>query len=93
MEILRVASSSNPKSVAGAIIAILEQTGKLALLAVGAGAVNQSVKAIAIARSYMITRNISLAAKISFARTFIDGFEKTAIKFVITPTKQEEVEE
>ncbi|MFA6749240.1 MAG: stage V sporulation protein S [Candidatus Riflebacteria bacterium] len=93
MEILRVASSSNPKSVAGAIIAILEQTGELALLAVGAGAVNQSVKAIAIARSYMITRNISLAAKISFARTFIDGFEKTAIKFVITPAKQEEVEE
>jgi stage V sporulation protein S len=56
MEILRVASSSNPKSVAGAIIAILEQTGELALLAGGAGAVNQSVKAIAIARSYMITR-------------------------------------
>ena len=89
MEILRVATSSNPKSVAGAVIAILEQSEELALLAVGAGAVNQTVKAIAIARSYMKTRNIGIYADISFDRAVIDGIEKTAMKFVIVSEKLE----
>ena len=92
IEILRVATSSNPKSVAGAIIAILEQSGRLALLAVGAGAVNQTVKAIAIARSYMKTHNINITAEISFERAIIDTVEKTAMKFVIIPNKSENIE-
>ena len=50
MEVLRVASSSNPKSVAGAIAAVLEHDNRVELLAVGAGAVNQTVKAIAVTR-------------------------------------------
>ncbi len=93
IEILRVATSSNPKSVAGAIIAILEQAGKLALLAVGAGAVNQTVKAIAIARSYMRTRNINISAEITFERAIIDETEKTAMKFVIIASQLENIEE
>lgn len=93
MEILRVATSSNPKSVAGAIIAILEQSGELALLAVGAGAVNQTVKAVAIARSYMKTRNINITVEISFERALIDSTEKTAMKFVVIPGKIENIEQ
>jgi stage V sporulation protein S len=93
METLRVASSSSPKSVAGAIIAIIEQKGTLALTTVGAGAVNQAVKAIAIARSYMSTRNLNLLAEITFSRTFIENLEKTAIKFVIVAQSCEQIEE
>ncbi len=83
MEVLRVASSSNPKSVAGAIAAVLEHDSHVELLAVGAGAVNQTVKAIAVSRGYVAPKGIELMTLISFAKIDIDGNEKTAIKFVV----------
>ena len=83
MEILRVASTSNPKSVAGAIAAVLEHDKQVELLAVGAGAVNQTVKAIAVTRGYVAPKGIELVTFIAFAKIEIDGNEKTAIKFVV----------
>lgn len=83
MEVLRVASSSNPKSVAGAIAAVLEHDKKVELLAVGAGAVNQTVKAIAVTRGYVAPKGIDLITVIAFAKIQIDGNEKTAIKFIV----------
>ena len=83
MEVLRVASSSNPKSVAGAIAAVLEHDNRVELLAVGAGAVNQTVKAIAVTRGYVAPKGIELVALIAFAKIEIDGNEKTAIKFIV----------
>lgn len=83
MEILRVASSSNPKSVAGAVAAVLEQDKQVELIAVGAGAVNQAVKAIAITRGYVAPKGVELVTLISFAKIDIDGNEKTAIKFLV----------
>jgi stage V sporulation protein S len=83
MEILRVASSSNPKSVAGAIAAVLEHDNRVELLAVGAGAVNQTVKAIAVTRGYVAPKGIELVTIIAFAKIEIDGNEKTAIKFIV----------
>ncbi|MBF0406110.1 MAG: stage V sporulation protein S [Candidatus Riflebacteria bacterium] len=83
MEVLRVASSSNPKSVAGAIAAVLEHDTRVELLAVGAGAVNQTVKAIAVTRGYVAPKGIELYAVIAFAKIEIDGNEKTAIRFII----------
>lgn len=83
METLRVASSSNPKSVAGAIAAVLEHDKRVELLAVGAGAVNQTVKAIAITRGYVAPKGIELVTLIAFAKIEIDGNEKTAIKFIV----------
>ena len=83
MEVLRVASSSNPKSVAGAIAAVLEHDSRVELLAVGAGAVNQTVKAIAVTRGYVAPKGVELVAVIAFAKIEIDGNEKTAIKFVV----------
>lgn len=85
MEVLRVASSSNPKSVAGAIAAVLEHDSRVELLAVGAGAVNQTVKAIAVTRGYVAPKGVELVAVIAFAKIEIDGNEKTAIKFVVEP--------
>lgn len=83
MEVLRVASTSNPKSVAGAIAAVLEHDAKVELLAVGAGAVNQTVKAIAVTRGYVAPKGIDLITVIAFAKIQIDGNEKTAIKFIV----------
>ena len=83
MEILRVASSSNPKSVAGAIAAVLEQDKQVELLAVGAGAVNQAVKSIAVTRGYVAPKGVELITMIAFAKIEIDGNEKTAIKFLV----------
>ena len=87
MEVLRVASSSNPKSVAGAIAAVLEQDKQVELLAVGAGAVNQAVKAIAIARGFVAPKGINLVTVIAFAKIEINNEEKTAIKFIIQTGK------
>ena len=83
MELLRVASTSNPKSVAGAIAAVLEHDVKVELLAVGAGAVNQTVKAIAVTRGYVAPKGVDLITTIAFAKIDIDGNEKTAIKFIV----------
>jgi len=83
METLRVASTSNPKSVAGAIAAVLEHESRVEILAVGAGAVNQAVKAIAVTRGYVAPKGVELFTLISFTKIDIDGNEKTAIKFTV----------
>ncbi len=83
MEVLKVASTSNPKSVAGAIAAVLEHDSKVELYAVGAGAVNQAVKAIAITRGYVAPKGIELVTLIAFTKIEIDGQEKTAMRFLV----------
>ncbi|HHV34644.1 MAG TPA: stage V sporulation protein S [Syntrophomonadaceae bacterium] len=85
MEMLKVAAKSNPKSVAGALTAMLREQGAAELQAVGAGAVNQTVKAIAIARGFIASNGIDLIAIPAFAEITIDGEERTAIKFIVEP--------
>ena len=81
MEILKVSASSQPKSVAGAMAAVLREKGAVAVQAVGAGAVNQAVKSIAIARGYVAPNGIDMICIPAFAKIEIDGEERTAIKF------------
>jgi len=81
MEVLKVSANSQPKSVAGAIAAVLREKGAVEVQAVGAGAVNQSVKSIAIARGYVAHNGIDLICIPAFAKIEIDGEERTAIKF------------
>lgn len=81
MEVLKVSANSQPKSVAGAIAAVLREKGSVEVQAVGAGAVNQSVKSIAIARGYVAPNGIDLICIPAFAKIEIDGEERTAIKF------------
>jgi stage V sporulation protein S len=84
MEILKVASRSNPNSVSGAIAGALEQDGVVELHAIGAGAVNQTVKAIAIARR-LIERDGAVSLKVTpgFMELEIEGESKTAIRFIV----------
>jgi len=85
MEVLKVSAQSKPKSVAGALAAVLRENGVAELQAVGAGAVNQAVKAIAITRGFVAPNGIDLITVPAFAEIDIDGEERTAIKFIVEP--------
>lgn len=88
MEILKVASRSNPNSVAGAIAGAIETDGIVEARAIGAGAVNQTVKAIAIARRLLDGGEENLNVIPGFIDLEIEGEEKTGIKFVINLTRE-----
>ncbi len=82
MEILKVSSHSAPNSVAGAIAGIIKEAGVVEVQAVGAGACNQAIKAIAIARGYLAPIGVNLVCMPAFATVVIDGEERTAIKLI-----------
>ena len=82
-EVLKVAADSKPKAVAGALAAVLREKGSVALQAVGAGAVNQAVKAIAITRGYVAPNGMDLIAIPAFTKVEIEGEERTAIRFLV----------
>ncbi len=84
-EVLKVSADSKPKAVAGAVAAVVREKGSVELHAIGAGAVNQAVKAIAISRGYVAPNGIDLVAIPAFTKVEIDGEERTAIKFLIGP--------
>lgn len=88
MEIIKVSASSPPKSVAGALAAILRDRNTAEIQAVGAGAVNQAVKAVAITRGYVAPNGIDLVVVPAFSEVSIDGEDRTAIKLIVEPRKQ-----
>lgn len=83
-EVLKVSADSKPKAVAGAVAAVLREKGTVELQAVGAGAVNQAVKAIAITRGFVAPNGLDLITIPAFTKVNIEGEERTAIKFVVT---------
>jgi stage V sporulation protein S len=83
MEVLRVSSTSEPKSVAGAIAAILRNGESVEINAIGAAAVNQVVKSIAVARGYVAPNGIDLISIPAFAQLEVEGKEKTSIRFLV----------
>ncbi|MCK8816749.1 stage V sporulation protein S [Natroniella sulfidigena] len=85
MELLKVATKSNPNKVAGALAGVLREQGYAEMQAVGAGAVNQSVKAIAIARGFVAPSGLNLICIPAFIDVEIAGETRTAIKFIVKP--------
>jgi len=83
VEVLRVSATSNPKSVAGALAAVLREARSAEMQAVGAGAVNQAIKAIAIARGFVAPNGLDLICIPAFSEILIQGEERTAIKFIV----------
>jgi len=83
VEVLKVSSRSNPNSVAGALAGVLRQCGAVEVQVVGAGALNQAVKAIAIARGFVAPSNIDLVCIPTFADIEIDGEGRTAIRLAV----------
>lgn len=80
---IKVASSSSVKAVAGSITKSIEENKSVEVTAIGAGAVNQAVKAIAMARGFISVKGLDLYTAPAFSTTTIDGVEKTAMKFVL----------
>jgi len=85
MGVLKVSSKSNPNSVAGALSAVLRETGKAEIQIIGAGALNQAVKAVAIARGFVAPGGMDLVVVPAFVDLKIDGEDRTAIRLLIGP--------
>ncbi len=85
MEVLKVSTKSNPNAVAGALAGVVRQTGSAEIQAIGAGAINQAVKAVAIARGYVAPAGLDLVCIPAFTDVCIDGQERTAIKLIVQP--------
>lgn len=85
MEVLKVSSNSSPNKVAGALAGVLREEGNAELQAIGAGALNQGVKAVAIARGFVAPSGIDLICIPAFTDIKIDGEERTAIKLIVQP--------
>ena len=83
METLKVSSKSNPNSVAGALANLFREKDNVEIGVVGAGALNQAIKAIAIARGFVAPSGKNLTCIPSFSDISIDGEEKTAIKLLV----------
>ena len=83
MEILKVSSKYNPNSVAGALANILKERDTVEIQAIGAGALNQSVKAIIICRGFLAPSGKNLVCVPAFADIKIDNEERTAIKLIV----------
>ena len=80
IDVLKVSSKSNPNSVAGALAGVVRSNGSVEIQVVGAGALNQAIKAVAIARGYMATSGQDLNCRPTFADIRIDGESRTAIR-------------
>ncbi|MCX8074784.1 MAG: stage V sporulation protein S [Clostridia bacterium] len=85
MDILRISAKSSPNSVAGAIAGLIKENGRAEMQAIGAGAINQAVKAVAIARGFVAPTGIELVCSPAFTEVTIDNEDKTGIKFLVEP--------
>ncbi len=85
MDVLKVSAKSNPNSVAGALAGVVRENGFAEVQAIGAGAINQAVKAVAIARGFMAPTGIDLICRPAFVNVEINGEERTAIKLIVEP--------
>ena len=87
MEVLKVSSRSKPNSVAGALANAFREKQTVEIQAVGAGSLNQAIKAIAIARGYVAPTGKDLICVPAFSDIVIDGEERTAIKLIVESRK------
>jgi stage V sporulation protein S len=85
MEILKVSAQSDASATAGALANTIRESGEAELQGIGPKAINQAVKAIAIARSYLASSGVDLVSMPSFVDVEIDGEQRTALRFTITP--------
>ena len=80
---LKVSAKSSPNAVAGALAAVMRESEVAELQAVGAGAINQAIKAVAIARTYLRDSDIDVCCVPSFITVAISDHERTGISLAI----------
>ncbi|HHX10286.1 MAG: stage V sporulation protein S [Firmicutes bacterium] len=84
VEVLKVSSKSSPNAVAGALAGVIRERGYAEIQGIGAGAINQAIKAVAIARGFVAPSGVDLVCVPAFTDITIDGQERTAIKLIVT---------
>ena len=85
MNLIKVSATSRTSAVAGAIAGIVREHHRAEIQAIGAGAVNQAVKALVLATGYLSEDNIFVSCVPEFNNVMIEDKERTAIKLVIEP--------
>ena len=85
VDIIKVSARSRSTAVAGAIAGVVREHKRAEVQAIGAGAVNQAIKAMAIARGYLAEDGIEVIFIPQFTETTIDGQERTAIRIIVEP--------
>jgi stage V sporulation protein S len=85
MNIIKVSAQSRTSAVAGAIAGVMRDMGRAEVQAIGAGAVNQAIKATVIAKGYLAEEGVDIVCIPSFVEIMIDGQERTAIRLLIEP--------
>ncbi len=88
METLKVSARSKPQAVAGAIAEVIKKEGSAEVQVIGAGALNQAVKAIAIARGYLAPMGHDIVMLPAFTDIEIDSEQRTAIRLSVQPRKR-----
>jgi stage V sporulation protein S len=88
-ELIRVSAQSRSTAVAGAIAGVMREQGYAEVQAIGASAVNQAVKAIAIARGYLEQDNFDLVVAPHFTEVMIEGKERTAVRIAVYKRPEE----
>ena len=83
MEVLKISAKSNPNSVAGAIAGLVKESNKAEMQAIGAGALNQAIKAVAIARGFLSPACVELVCVTAFAEVEVEGEDRTGIKIIV----------
>ncbi|UCF60438.1 MAG: stage V sporulation protein S [Anaerolineaceae bacterium] len=85
MTVIKVSSQSRTSAVAGAIAGVVREHRRAEVQAIGAGAVNQAIKAVAIARGYLQEDGLDVICIPEFTTVEIDGKERTALRLVVEP--------
>ena len=85
MDILKISTKSNPNSVAGAIAGLIKEKGKAEMQAIGAGSINQAIKAVAIARGFVAPSGVDLICIPAFTEVKIEDEDRTGIRLVVEP--------
>ncbi len=85
MNVIKVSAQSRTSAVAGAIAGVMRDAQRAEVQAIGAGAVNQAVKAIVIAKGYLAEEGMDIICTPSFVEVEIDGQERTAVRMLVEP--------
>jgi stage V sporulation protein S len=85
MDIIKVSATSRTSAVAGAIAGVVREHKRAEVQAIGAGAVNQAIKALILATGYLKGDGIDVVAIPEFVNVEIEDKIRTAIKFIVEP--------
>jgi stage V sporulation protein S len=85
MNVIKVSANSRTAAVAGAIAGVVREHKMAEVQSIGAGAINQAVKAVILAKGYLANDGIDIVCVPEFVDVDIDGKVRTAIKLIVTP--------